>query len=85
MGSGEAAAREYLTENYKEEMPFEDVIKLALNTLKESIDEEPTRENIRLSYIKAEDKRFHEASKDEVEKFLNLIKEESKESKESKA
>lgn len=78
MGNGEATAREYLTENYKEEMPFDDAIKLTLNALIESIDEEPTRENIRLSYIKADDKRFHEASKDEIEKFLNSIKKELK-------
>lgn len=55
-------------------MSFEETIKLTLNALTDSMDDEPTSENIRLSYIKSEDKRFHEASKDEVAKFLSLIK-----------
>jgi len=59
-------------------MSFEEIIKLALNTLKESNDEIPTKENIRLVYIKAEDKKYHECSKEEIEQFLNLIKEEPK-------
>ena len=78
LGSGESTARDYLKENYKEEMSFDEIVKLALNTLKESIDETPTKENIRLIYIKTEDKKYHECSKDEVEQFLNLIKEEPK-------
>ena len=73
LGSGEATAREYLKENYKEGLSFDEIIKLALNTLKESIDEDPTKENIRLVYIKAEDKKYHECSKDEVEQFLTTL------------
>jgi proteasome alpha subunit len=73
LGSGEATAREYLKENYKEGLSFDEIIKLALNTVKESIDETPTKENIRLVYIKAEDKKYHECSKDEVEQFLTTL------------
>ncbi|MBA7513103.1 Proteasome subunit alpha [subsurface metagenome] len=73
LGSGEATAREYLKENYKEGLSFDEIINLALNTLKESIDEAPTKENIRLVYIKAEDKKYHECSKDEVEQFLTTL------------
>ena len=73
LGSGEATARDYLKENYKEGMSFDEIIKLALNTLKESIDEAPTKDNIRLVYIKAEDKKYHECSKDEVEQFLTPL------------
>ena len=50
-----------------------DIGKLALNTLKESNDEAPTKENIRLVYIKAEDKKYHECSKDEIEQFLTTL------------
>ncbi len=57
-------------------MTFDETVKFTLNALKESISETPTKENIRFAYIKAEDKKFHMCSKDEVEKFLNLIKEE---------
>ncbi len=73
IGNGESTAREYLKENYKEGMSFDEIIKLALNTLKESNDEVSTKENIRLVYIKAEDKKYHECSKDEIEQFLTTL------------
>ncbi len=73
LGSGEATAREYLIANYKERMSFEDLVKLALKALKESIDEEAAKENIRLAYIKSEDKAFHMCSKEEVEQFLTEL------------
>ena len=73
LGSGEATAREYLIENYKEDLTFDDLIKLGLNTLKESVDDEMTKETTRLAYIKSEDKQFHECSKDEIENFLKLL------------
>jgi len=73
LGNGEATAREYLKEHYKEGMSFDEIIKLALNTLKESNDEDPTKENVRLVYIKAEDKKYHECSKDEIEQFLTTL------------
>ena len=66
-------------------MSFDDTAKLALNTLKESINEVPTKENTRFAYIKADDKKFHMCSKDEVEKFLSLIKVEEEEEEEPKA
>ena len=73
LGSGEATAREYLTENYKEGMTFDETVKLTLKALKESIDEEATKENVRLAYIKSEDKKFHMCDKPEVEKFLSEL------------
>ena len=73
LGSGEAAAREYITENYKEEMTFEEIITLALKTVKESIDEDATKDNIRLAYIKGSTKKFHMADKSEIEEFLTKI------------
>ena len=73
LGSGEATARDYLIENYKEDMDFAGIIKLTLNALKESIDEEATKENIRLAYIKSDTKEFHMCDKPEVEKFLSEL------------
>jgi len=73
IGTGEATAREYLTEHYKENMTFDETLNLALRALKESIDEDATKENIRLAYIKSEDKQFHMCDKDEVEEFLNKL------------
>jgi proteasome alpha subunit len=70
IGSGEATAREYLIENYKPDLPLEGIVSLALKALKEAIDEEATKENIRVAYIKGETKKFHMASKEEVEGFL---------------
>ena len=69
LGSGEAAAREYLIENYKDGMTFEEIVDLNLKTLKESVDEDLTKENVRLAYIK-KDEQFHMASKEEIEGFL---------------
>jgi len=74
LGAGEAKAREYLTANYKPNMDFDDLMNLTLKALKESIDEEPTKENIRLAYIKSEDKKFRMCSKDEIEQFLSKLK-----------
>ncbi len=59
-------------------MTFDETVTFTLKTLKESINETPTKENTRLAYIKSEDKKFHMCSKDEIEQFLNLINEESK-------
>jgi len=70
LGNGEAAAREYLIENYNESMSFEEIISLALKALKESVDEELTKENVRLAFIKGETKKYHMASKEEIEGFL---------------
>ena len=70
IGTGEASAREYLTENYKMDMSFEELINLALNALKDSIDEDATKENIRLAYIKGVDHQFHMCNKTEIEEFL---------------
>ena len=70
LGSGEAAAREYLSENYKDGMTFEEIVDLNLKTLKESVGDDLTKENVRLAYIKSEDKKFHMASKEEIEALL---------------
>jgi len=74
LGSGEAKAREYIQKNLKENASFEDIIKLALNAIKESIDEDLTKENIRLAYIRtSEDNKFKTCSKEEVNKFLTEL------------
>lgn len=71
LGSGEATAREYLQNNYKENMTFKETIDLALKTIKESIEDELTKENIRISYIRSsEENNFKLCSKDEVNKFI---------------
>ena len=73
LGSGEASARDYLKSNYKLDLNFDALIKLVLNALKESIDEEATKDNIRLAYIKSDDKKFVMASKDEIGKYLTEL------------
>ena len=73
IGTGEAIAREYLIENYIEEMTFDELVNFTLKALKESIDEDATKENIRLAYIKGEDKKFHMCNKEEVEDFLSKL------------
>ncbi len=73
IGIGEANAREYLIENYKEEMTFDELVNFTLKVIKESIDEDAIKENIRLAYIKGEDKKFHMCNKEEVEEFLSKL------------
>ncbi|MBY9018117.1 MAG: archaeal proteasome endopeptidase complex subunit alpha [Candidatus Lokiarchaeota archaeon] len=73
LGSGESSAREYLTENYKEDLSFEELIHLSLNTMKESIDDDLAKETTRLAYIKSEDNKFHECTKDEIDNFLKTL------------
>ncbi|MFX1501379.1 MAG: archaeal proteasome endopeptidase complex subunit alpha, partial [Promethearchaeota archaeon] len=73
IGTGEATAREYLIENYKEDLIFDDLVSFTLKALKESIDDEATKDNIRLAYIKGVDKQFHMCNKEEVEEFLNKV------------
>ena len=68
---GEVA--KYGIENYNENMTFDELISLSLKALKEAVDEEPTKENIRLSWIKGETKKFHMANKSEVEEYLNKL------------
>ncbi len=73
LGSGEATAREYLTDNYKPDMSFEEIIDLSLKALKESIDEEMTKETIRLAYVRSKDKKFMLAEKPEIEQYLSKL------------
>ncbi len=74
LGSGEATAREYLSNNYKENMSFEEIINLALNALKESIDVDLSKENIRLAYIKSDDNQYKTCPKDEIDSFIKAMK-----------
>jgi proteasome alpha subunit len=73
IGTGEATAREYLLENYNEVMTFDELVNFTLKALKESIDEEATKENIRVAYIKGEDKKFHMCNEQEVGEFLTKL------------
>ncbi|MFX1591752.1 MAG: archaeal proteasome endopeptidase complex subunit alpha [Promethearchaeota archaeon] len=73
IGTGEAEAREYLQENYNESMTFDELVNFTLKSLKESIDEEATKENIRIAYIKGVDKKFYMCNGQEVEEFLTKL------------
>lgn len=73
IGTGEASAREYLLENYNENMTFDELVNFTLKALKESIDEEATKDNIRVAYIKGEDKKFHMCNAQEVGEFLTKL------------
>jgi proteasome alpha subunit len=74
LGNGEATAREYIRNNYNPDSDFEEIVKLALNALKEAIDEEITPETVRLAYIKGKDKTFRRASKEEVGNYIDQLK-----------
>jgi len=73
LGRGEASAREYIKNNYKVDLPLDDLIKLALNAIKESAEETLTKDNIRLSYVKSEDKSFKICKKNEIEGYIKSL------------
>ena len=73
LGSGEAHARDYLNDNYKTGLSFDEIMNLTLKTLIESVDEDVTKENTRLAYIKSEEKKFHVCPKEEIDNFLKRI------------
>ena len=54
-------------------MTFDELVNFTLKTLKESIDDEATKDNIRMAYIKGEDKTFYMVNEQEVEEYLKLI------------
>ena len=54
-------------------MTFDELVNFTLKSLKESIDEEATKDNIRMAYIKGEDKSFHMCTEQEVEEFLTKV------------
>lgn len=73
IGTGEASAREYLIENYKPDLSFDELVNFTLKTLKESIDNDASKENIRVAYIKGEDKSFYMCKEQDVEDFLTKL------------
>lgn len=71
LGSGEAQAREHIQANYKENMSFKEIVDLALNAIKESVDEDLSKDTIRIAYVKSsEDNKFKICTKDEINKFI---------------
>lgn len=71
LGSGEAQAREHIQTNYKENMSFKEIVDLALNAIKESVEEDLSKETIRIAYVKSsEDNKFKICTKDEINKFI---------------
>ena len=71
LGSGEAQAREHIQANYKENMSFKEIVDLALNAIKESVEEDLTKDTIRIAYVKSsEDNKFKLCTKDEINKFI---------------
>ena len=71
LGSGEAHAREHIQTNYKENMPFKEIVNLALNAIKESVEEDLSKDTIRIAYVKSsEDNKFKICTKDEINKYI---------------
>jgi len=71
LGSGEAHAREHIQTNYKENMSFKEIVDLALNAIKESVEEDLSKDTIRIAYVKSsEDNKFKICTKDEINKYI---------------
>ncbi|MGV9200627.1 MAG: archaeal proteasome endopeptidase complex subunit alpha, partial [Promethearchaeia archaeon] len=70
LGKGQATAREYIREHYKENMSFDEIIQLALDAIKESTDDELDKDLLRIAYVKSDEKQYHLCNKDEIAEFL---------------
>jgi len=73
IGNGESATRDFITQNYKAEMTFEELKEFTINALKEGIDEELTEDTLRFGYIKSEDRSFTLCTKDAIREYLKSI------------
>ena len=52
-------------------MSFKEIVDLALNAIKESVEEDLSKETIRIAYVKSsEDNKFKICTKDEINKFI---------------
>jgi len=70
LGSGESTAREFIEKEYNPTFSLKEIQLLAIRTIKESVEDDITAENIKISHISGEDKRYKLLSKSEVESLI---------------
>ncbi len=70
IGNGKKEVDEILEKGYRENMPLDDAISLALNALKKTSEEKVQSENVEVSYIEDRNKKFITMNEKEILKFL---------------
>jgi len=70
IGSGQQNARPFLEENYKTNMKFEDMLKLATKTVKQVLESDITEESFDIAYIRKEKLDLITLSTEEKQKLL---------------
>lgn len=73
IGSGQQTARPFLEENYKKNMKFEDMLKVAVKTIKQVLETEVSEDNFEVAYIRKETLDLITLSKEEKQKLLKEI------------
>jgi len=72
IGSGSEGAQTALQEGYNKSMSFEEAEKLALQTLKQVMEEQISSTNVELAAVKV-DKPYHLYSKEELQAILSRL------------
>lgn len=70
IGSGKKEVDEILEKGYKENMPLDDAIALALNALKKTSEEKLQPQNVEISYIESKNKKFVSMNEKDILKYL---------------
>lgn len=70
IGSGKKEVDEILEKGYKENMPLDDAISLALGALKKTSEEKVQAENVEVSYIEGKNRKFITMGEKEILKYL---------------
>ncbi len=70
IGSGKKEVDEILEHGYKDNMPLDDAIALALNALKKTSEEKLQPENVEISYVEGKNRKFTGLSEKEIAKYL---------------
>jgi proteasome alpha subunit len=72
IGAGRNVVMDFFEENYKEDLPMEDAVVLALRGLKKATEEELSSKAIEVGMVKAGE-NFRKLETGEVEKFVKLV------------
>lgn len=70
IGQGGENGMSTLQNEYKENMPFDDAIKLAGKVLKENLEQKINKDNVQIWYMKKSDKKIVMLTPDDIEKLI---------------
>ncbi|MHA1229016.1 MAG: archaeal proteasome endopeptidase complex subunit alpha [Candidatus Helarchaeota archaeon] len=76
IGQNSESVKEFLNEEYRDDLTLDEAIILSIKALKKSLGDEKELEskNVEIAIIKTKDRKFHRLSLEEVEKYMEKIK-----------